>query len=289
VSAARAAILAVGVALLWPAANASAAPGADVGASSATDAILGTSGRGYVQAVGGFLHFFDDQWFFVSTAELGAEIPLSPRLVGSVVAPLILVERDGDVLAGWGNLGAAIRYHDSRRAGDERWLSAIEAYVSAPTATDRGDAGFAAQSAAAMHTGMDFGEFYPGATTGRLTGMLRWQGPRWSVLGAAGYRFNFLTYDQGETEYLEILVAVIDADYRLTERWTVGGGLQTTSSVLEKRWADGDLFRHILHLDASRSAGRWSAKASLLIPLDFVLRDDQSPMVAIEISRQFGR
>lgn len=248
--------------------------------------------RASVDLVGGILHFHYHQWYYAGTVTVGGELPLTAHLGLELVAPFAAVERDGAVAAGWGNLGAALHHRSVVGEGDARWLRQLTLYVSAPTATDRGDAGLAARAAADIHTALDYGDFMPGATSARLHGTLCWRRGAWSVAGGAGYRFHFFTFDQGETEFLQVLVTSIAAGYERGPRQArraVEVAVDSWSDVLEDRWADGDHFRHVVRLEGRLAVARWAAGARLLVPLDFVLRDDQSPMIGLSLTRTFSR
>lgn len=278
------------VAVLAAPGAARAAPGVDLDSVEEPAAV--GHGLVYVQVAGGALHYLRHQWYYASTLTLGGELRLTPALSLEPVLPLALMERDGDVAAGWGNLGVALHHRSASPEGDARWLRAFSIYVSAPTAMSRDRPGLAARTAAELHTVLDFGEYLPDTTTARAYAALRWQGPRWSVTGRAGYRFHFYTYDIGETEYLHALVGAFELGYQLAPgprpRWRFAAGVDTWSNALEQRFDEGDSFRHVIHLEARRNAQAWETAVQVLIPLDTAVRDDHSPMFGVSVARHLG-
>jgi hypothetical protein len=286
----RAALAAAAAAVLATApAPAATAPGMGLGAAEEPG---GAGGRVHAHLLGGILHFHTGQWYYVATAELGGELRLSPRLALAVVAPLATVERDGDIMSGWGNLGAALHHRSVAVDGDTRWLRQLTLYLSAPTAVDTGEPGFAAQAAADVHTALDYGDYLPSTSTARLHGTLRWEREPWAAIASAGYRFHFFTYAQGETEFLHVLVASLGAEYgrgARAGRRAVALAIDTWSDMLEDRWADGDRFRHVARVEGALAVAGWRATVRLLVPLDFVLRDDPSPMIGLSLERGLRR
>src|SRR5687768_14259543 len=83
---------------------AAASPGLSLPAEPRGD----TGGR--VDLTGGVLHHFDDRPLYVATVEAGAGVRLSRRLDLLAALPLAMVERDGAVAAGWGNVAMALRF-----------------------------------------------------------------------------------------------------------------------------------------------------------------------------------
>ena len=150
-----------------------------------------------VQMLGGALHHFDDRPFYVATAEITPELALSDDVSLLATLPLATVERDGEVAAGWGNVGAGVRLRSVAAAGDARWIRTLAFHVSAPTALDHGGAGFAARSAADVHAPLDLGDYMPGTISSRINASLRWQSPRWWVAGALVHRVHVFTFDRG--------------------------------------------------------------------------------------------
>lgn len=253
-------------------------------ASPAKGPLDDARGRGQVEVLGGTLHPFYCQRTDVTTAEVEVEVVRSHRARVVVSAPLAAAARDGEVDAGWGNLGVEVHLRSVAADVDERWVRWLSWHGSAPTASDRGGAGFAARSAADVHAALDLGDFMPGTLSSRITGALRWQGRRWWVGGAVGHRVHVFMFDRGETTYTQRLIAVVGAGYTLG-RWGAGATLDTLTDVLDARSSDGDRFRHLLRLGVERTFTRWRVEAALLVPVDVEARDEQSPMLALGVSR----
>lgn len=241
-----------------------------------------------VEVVAGALHHFEHRWFYVMTAAIAPELALSDTvsLVGTV--PLATVQRDGEVAAGWGNLGAGVRLRAVRGAGDARWIGALTLHASAPTALDSGGAGDAARSAALVHEPLDLGDFMPGTFSARIAASLRWQGARWWFAAALANRLHVFLFDRGEPEFWQPVNVTLGAGYRASARSSFAATLDTSSDLLDVRSGEGDHFRHLARVSFERRYTIWQLEAAVLVPLDYVVLDDLSPMLSVNLRRNLG-